>query len=76
MPTQPRYRIYDTVQGQYLASFRKPVKGCDAGVTRWTWNPEHAMLFYGVKSARGVQMWLDCEKYGGCVILNARGEIV
>lgn len=76
MAEKPRYAIYDTVQRQYLASFKKPVKGVDAAVTLWTRNPDHAQRFPGVKSARGVERWLNCEKYGGCVVINGRGEIV
>lgn len=71
-----RYSIYDTTTGRYLVSFKKPVKGCDAAVTRWSPQREFAMKFRGVKSAKCVAMWLDCEKYGGCVVLNGRWEIV
>ena len=76
MPDRPRYAIYDTVRREYLASFRKPVKGVDAAVTQWTRDREHAQRFPGVKSARGVAEWLNGEKYGGCVIINSRGLIV
>lgn len=76
MAERPRYAIYDTVQRRYLASFKKPVKGVDAAVTQWTRFPEYAQRFPGVKSARGVAEWLDCQKYGGCVIINSRGDIV
>ena len=43
MPGKLGYRVFDTVQGLYLASFKKPVKGCDVAVTRWTEDPEGAM---------------------------------
>lgn len=63
MAEKPRYAIYDTAQRQYLASFKKPVKGVDAAVTLWTRKPDHAQRFPGVKSARGVAEWLNGKKY-------------
>lgn len=71
-----RYTIYDTVNKKWLRGLQKPVRQCDAAVTCWTRNPEKAMRFPGTKSARGVARWLDGEHYGGCMVLNARGEAV
>lgn len=71
-----RYTVYDASEEKWLASYKKPVRGCDAAVTRWTRNPELAMRFPGTKSARGVARWLDMNRHGGCIVLNAKGEIV
>ena len=73
MPEKPGYRVYDTVQRQYLASFRKPVKGCDVAVTRWTANPECAMRFNVLAAARSAVAWLGD---GGMEILDDEGRTV
>lgn len=76
MPGKLGYRVFDTVQGLYLASFKKPVKGCDVAVTRWTEDPEGAMAFRVLAAARNVATWLDGKSYGGCVIINDKGDMV
>lgn len=73
MPEKPGYRVYDTVQRQYLAGFRKPVKGCDAAVTRWTENPEGAMRFRVLAAARSAVAWLAD---GGMEIRDDEGRTV
>lgn len=59
MPGKLGYRVFDTVQGLYLASFKKPVKGCDVAVTRWTERPEDAMVFRVLAAALSVADWLN-----------------
>ena len=59
MPEKLRYMVFDTVHGQYLASFKKPVKGCDVAVTRWTESQEDAMVFKVLPAARSVADWLN-----------------
>lgn len=76
MPEKLGYRVFDTVQGLYLASFKKPVNGCDVAVTRWTEDPEGAMAFRVLAAARSVATWLDGKSYGGCIILNDKGDMV
>lgn len=76
MPGKLGYRVFDTVQGLYLASFKKPVKGCDVAVTRWIEDPEGAMAFRVLAAARSVARWLDGKSYGGCIILNDKGDMV
>ena len=76
MPEKLGYRVFDTVQGLYLASFKKPVKGCDVAVTRWTESPEDAMVFKVLPAARSVATWLYGKSYGGCIILNDKGDMV
>ena len=71
-----RYTIFDTAQQKFLFQFHKPVDKLDAAVTGWTRKREQAMRFPGAKSARGVATWLDANRHGGCVVLNAKGEIV
>ena len=71
-----RYTIFDTVTRRYLCTFHRPVEKLDAAVTQWTRYKEKALRFPGVKSARGVARWLDTDECGGCVVMNARGEIV
>ena len=68
--------MFDTVHGLYLASFKKPVKRCDVAVTRWTDDPDCAMAFRVLAAARSVATWLDGKSYGGCVILNDKGDMV
>ena len=72
MPDKPGYRVYDAAQGQYLASFRKPVKSCDVAVTRWTEDPEGAMAFRVLAAARSVAEWLDGGE-GAAVVLTEKG---
>lgn len=74
--TKLRYTVYDTSQKKFLKSFHRPVDRLDAAVTHWTREPDKAMRFPGTKSARGVAMWLDDNSYGGCIVLNARGNAV
>jgi hypothetical protein len=74
--TKPRYTIYDTAQQKYLSQFHRPVDRLDAAVTNWTRSRERAMKFPGAKSARSVARWLDANSHGGCIILNARGNVV
>ena len=71
-----RYTIYDTAQQKWLSAYKVPVRECDAAVTRWTRRKEYAMRFPGTKSARKVARWLDANRHGGCVVLNAKGESV
>lgn len=71
-----KYAVYDTFTGEYLASFKKPVKGVDAAVTKWTRDMDTAMWVATLANARSVAQWLNGGAGGGCVILNARGEIV
>lgn len=73
---KPRYTVYDAANKKWLRGIQKPVEQCDAAVTWWTRNPEKAMRFPGTKSARGIARWLDGEAHGGCLVLNAKGEIV
>lgn len=73
MPGKAGYMVFDTVQRQYLASFKKPVKGCDVAVTRWTENPEGAMAFKVLAAARSVVRWLN-DGGSAAVVLNEKGE--
>lgn len=45
-------------------------------VTRWTEDPDGAMAFKVLAAARSVAMWLDGKSYGGCIILNDKGDMV
>lgn len=76
MPNKPRYRVYDTVRGQYLASFVKPVKGCDVAVTRWAVGTEDAMTFKVLAAARSVAQWLNDGGGTAVAVLNERGDAV
>ena len=76
MPEKLGYRVFDTVQGLYLASFKKPVKGCDVAVTRWTEDPEGAMAFKVLAAARSVATWLDDGGGTAVVVLNEKGDAV
>ena len=71
-----RYTIYDTVRQRYLTAFHKPIDEVDAAVTNWSRHSDRAMKFPGTKSARKVSQWLNANDYGGCIVLNARGNIV
>ena len=71
-----RYIVLDTTTQEYLASFHIPVATVDAAVTNWTPYIDLAMKFPGVRSAKNVARWLDGNRYGGCVVLNAKGDIV
>lgn len=71
-----RYSIYDTTQKKYLSEFHRPVDKLDAAVTNWTRKPQYAMRFPGSKSARSVAKWLGENSHGGCVVLNARGNMI
>ena len=73
MSERPRYAIYDTVQGLYLASFKKPVKGCDVAVTRWTESHEDAMAFRVLAAARSVADWLNGAG-NAAVVIRGEGE--
>lgn len=73
MPEKAGYRVFDTGLREYLASFRKPVKGCDVAVTRWTENPEGAMAFKVLAAARSVTAWLN-DGGSAAVVLNEKGE--
>jgi hypothetical protein len=76
MPEKAGYRVFDTGLREYLASFKKPVKGCDVAVTRWTEDPDGAMAFRVLAAARSVARWLDGKSYGGCIIINDKGDMV
>ena len=76
MPGKLGYRVFDTVHGLYLASFRKPVKGCDVAVTRWTENPEGAMAFRVLAAARSVATWLNDGGGTAVAVLNEKGDAV
>lgn len=52
------YIVYDPDRLEYLASFKKPVKGVDAAVTMWTVNRTHAMRFKVYAAAIGAAVWL------------------
>jgi hypothetical protein len=75
MPEKLGYRVFDTVQGLYLASFKKPVKGCDVAVTRWTENPDGAMAFKVLAAARSVVGWLN-DGGSAAVVLDEKGGMV
>ena len=75
MPEKAGYRVFDAVQREYLASFKKPVKGCDVAVTRWTENPEGAMAFKVLAAARSVVGWLN-DGGSAAVVLNEKGVMV
>lgn len=75
MPEKAGYRVFDTGLREYLASFRKPVKGCDVAVTRWTENPEGAMAFKVLAAARSVVRWLN-DGGSAAVVLNEKGDLV
>ena len=69
------YRVFDAVQREYLATFKKPVKGCDVAVTRWTENPEGAMAFKVLAAARSVVRWLN-DGGSTAVVLDEKGVMV
>lgn len=69
------YRVFDTGLREYLATFKKPVKGCDVAVTRWTENPEGAMAFKVLAAARSVVGWLN-DGGSAAVVLNEKGVMV
>ena len=71
-----KYTIYDTARKRWLCDYRIPDGECDAWVTHWTREERHAMRFPGTKSARRVAQWIGENGNGGCVVLNAKGEIV
>lgn len=71
-----RYSIYDVAAKKYLSEFHRPVSEVDVAVTNWTRKPQCAMRFPGTKSARNVARWLDDNSHGGCIVLNAKGNIV
>ena len=71
-----RYAIFDVTTKKYLSEFHRPIDKLDAAVTKWTRKRERAMRFPGAKSARGVARWLDDNSHGGCVVLNARWNVV
>lgn len=73
MPEKAGYRVFDTGLREYLATFKKPVKGCDVAVTRWTENPEGAMAFKVLAAARSVVGWLN-DGGSAAVVLNEKGE--
>ena len=75
MPEKAGYRVFDTGLREYLASFKKPVKGCDVAVTRWTENPEGAMAFKVLAAARSVVGWLN-DGGSAAVVLNEKGVMV
>ena len=76
MPGKLGYRVFDTVQGLYLASFKKPVKGCDVAVTRWTEDPDGAMAFRVLAAARSVATWLNDGGGTAVAVLNEKGDAV
>lgn len=69
------YRVFDTGLREYLATFKKPVKGCDVAVTRWTENPEGAMAFKVLAAARSVVGWLN-DGGSAAVVLDENGVMV
>ena len=71
-----RYTVYDRTQNKWLKEFQRPLRSCDAAVTRWTRHPEKAMRFPRTKTARGVARWIEADNRGQCVVLNARGIAV
>lgn len=75
MPEKAGYRVFDTGLREYLATFKKPVKGCDVAVTRWTENPEGAMAFKVLAAARSVVRWLN-DGGSAVVVLNEKGDLV
>lgn len=75
MPEKAGYRVFDTGLREYLASFKKPVKGCDVAVTRCTENPEGAMAFKVLAAARSVNEWLN-DGGSAAVVLNEKGDLV
>jgi hypothetical protein len=75
MPEKAGYRVFDTVLREYLATFKKPVKGCDVAVTRWTENPEGAMAFKVLAAAMSVTGWLN-DGGSAAVVLNEKGVMV
>ena len=75
MPEKAGYRVFDTGLREYLATFKKPVKGCDVAVTRWTENPEGAMAFKLLVAARSVTEWLN-DGGSAAVVLNEKGVMV
>lgn len=68
-----RYVVFDAAHGEYLASFKKPVKGLDVAVTQWTEDPEGAMGFKVCAAARSAAAWLD-DGSREIEILEERGE--
>lgn len=72
MPEKAGYRVFDTGLREYLATFKKPVKGCDVAVTRWTENPEGAMAFRVFAAARSVTEWLN-DGGSAAVVLDEKG---
>ena len=75
MPEKAGYRVFDTGLREYLATFKKPVKGCDVAVTRWTENPEGAMAFKVLAAARSVVQWLN-DGGSAAVVLDEKGVMV
>ena len=71
-----KYRVYDTVQHEWLATFRKPAKKHDVRVTKWTHIEEFALKFPCVAAAKYATEWLNDGGYGGCVIVDDRGVMV
>ena len=73
MPEKAGYRVFETGLREYLATFKKPVKGCDVAVTRWTENPEGAMAFKVLAAA--MTAWLN-DGGSAAVVLNEKGVMV
>ena len=65
------YMVYDPAERVYLETFKKPVKGVDAAVTRWTENREYAMRFKVLAAARSAVTWLGD---GTLVIMDEEGK--
>jgi len=66
------YIVFDKDSGLYLETFRKPVKGVDVAVTRWTEDMDHAMRFKIWAAARNAAEWLGYDRQIG--ILERRNE--
>lgn len=69
------YIVFDKDSGLYLETFRKPVKGVDVAVTRWTEDMDHAMRFKIWAAARSAAEWLN-DGGSAAVVLNEKGDLV
>ena len=61
--TRERYRIYDRWHKRWLKSYQVPLDGIEAAVTVWSEDSRDAMLFPGVKSAKGAILAF-CGRFG------------
>lgn len=72
MPGKPGFLVYDAERREYLESFKKPVKGCDVAVTRWTESPRDAMRFKVYAAAQSAVEWMNVGGRGACKVVEDR----